>query len=269
MLWWAEFLVTKYWRLILISLAIALSLIACFSPSQKEVCIVAIAASLGDVMGEIQTEFEVTYPEMEIQTNIAASGTLQRQIEQQAPIDVFASAALEPVENLVNQNLVQASKVRIFATNRLVLIQAADSSVPINSLQDLAQPNVKRIAMGNPKTVPAGQYTVNVLGRSPDLYKALQDSNKLVFGENVRQVLTYVLNRDVDAGFVYQTDILGQGDVRLIEALDPSLTGEIAYAIAPLNNAANPEVAATFIEFVTGQKGQAILAKYGFTQPKD
>jgi len=259
----------KSWRLVLISLAIAFSLIACFSPPKKQVCIVAIAASLSDVMGEIQTEFVATYPEIEIQTNIAASGTLQRQIEQQAPIDVFASAALEPVESLVKQNLIQASAVRIFATNQLVLIQANDSPEPLNSLQDLAQPSIKRIAMGNPKTVPAGKYAENALGRSPDLYNALQQSNKLVFGENVRQVLTYVLNRDVDAGFVYRTDILSQSDLRIIEALDPSFTGEISYAIASLKNASNPKVAATFIEFVTGQKGQAILEKYGFFPPKD
>ncbi|NJN74482.1 MAG: molybdate ABC transporter substrate-binding protein [Limnothrix sp. RL_2_0] len=262
-------MIIKYWRLVLISLAIAFGLIACFSPPQKQVCIVAIAASLGDVMGEIQTEFEAIYPEMDIQANIAASGTLQRQIEQQAPLDVFASAALEPVENLVKQNLIQASAVRIFASNQLVLIQAADSLIKLNSLQDLAQSSIKKIAIGNPKTVPAGQYAVNALGRSPDLFNALQQSNKLVFGENVRQVLTYVLNRDVDAGFVYQTDILNQADVRVVEALETRLTGDIAYAIAPLRNAKNPEIAATFIEFVTSKKGQATLKKYGFAPPRD
>ncbi|MGB2925889.1 MAG: molybdate ABC transporter substrate-binding protein [Limnothrix sp.] len=271
MLWSASFLKAKYWLLWLVGLFILLNIQACSVESRqnKDVITVAIAASLGEVMGEIKMQFEQTYPDIKIQFNTASSGTLQRQIEEQASIDVFASAALEPIQNLVAKKYIQADQVKIFATNKLVLVQSSKQKNQINALQDLANSNIQRIAMGNPKTVPAGHYAKNALRRSPNLYNILKKENKLIFGENVKQVLTYIVTQNVDAGFVYQTDIYSQPDLKLIQVFEADMTGKIQYAIAPLRKTANPEIAATFIEFVTGQKGQTILAKYGFTQPKD
>ncbi|AMA09090.1 molybdate ABC transporter substrate-binding protein [Picosynechococcus sp. PCC 73109] len=252
-----------------LSIALVISLHGCTFGNSGQTLVVAIAASLTDVMAEIRTEFQTQYPDISIQFNIAASGTLQRQIEQQAPIDIFASAALEPIESLAQKEFVAAEAVQIFAENQLVLIQNQQSQPQLNRLEDLAGEDVQKIALGNPKTVPAGRYAANLLEKYPQLYQTLEQSQKLVFGENVRQVLTYVQNQSATAGFVYQTDIFQQSNLRVIESFAPELTSSILYAIAPIKVSPKQTQGQLFIDFILGRKGQAILQKYGFLPPRD
>ncbi|WP_159457026.1 MULTISPECIES: molybdate ABC transporter substrate-binding protein [Cyanophyceae] len=252
-----------------LSIALVISLHGCTFGNSGQTLVVAIAASLTDVMAEIRTEFQTQYPDISIQFNTAASGTLQRQIEQQAPIDIFASAALEPVESLAQKGFIAAEAIRIFAENQLVLIQNQQSQPQLNRLEDLAGEDVQKIALGNPKTVPAGRYAANLLEKYSQLYQTLEQSQKLVFGENVRQVLTYVQNQSATAGFVYQTDIFQQSNLRVIESFSPELTGSILYVIAPIKVSPNQTQGQLFINFILGQKGQAILQKYGFLPPRD
>ena len=249
--------------------ALLIGLYSCSLGNSQPALVVAIAASLTDVMAELRTEFQIQHPDIAIQFNTAASGTLQRQIEQQAPIDIFASAALEPLESLAQKEFVAAEAIRIFAENQLVLIQNQQNQPQLNRLADLATEEVSKVALGNPKTVPAGRYAANLLEKYPQLYQTLEESQKLVFGENVRQVLTYVQNQSVTAGFVYQTDIFQQSNLRVIESFPAELTGSILYAIAPIKASLNQAQGQLFIDFILGQQGQAILQKYGFLSPRD
>lgn len=249
--------------------ALLLGLYSCFSAVNKSTLVVAIASSLTDVMAEVRTEFQAQYPDISIQFNTAASGTLQRQIEQRAPIDIFASAALEPIQSLVQKDFISPESIRIFAQNQLVLIQTKDSKPRLKTLTDLGVNDVQKIAMGNPKTVPAGKYTANLLEKYPQLYQQLQKGQKIVFAENVRQVLTYVQNQAVVAGFVYRTDILQQSDLEIIESFPEALIAPIVYAIAPIKASPSPTQAQLFIDFVLGEQGQIILQRYGFLSPKD
>ncbi|MBV5260829.1 molybdate ABC transporter substrate-binding protein [Synechococcus moorigangaii CMS01] len=245
-----------------------MALYSCTVDNSEQTLVVAIAASLTDVMTEIQAEFQLVHPDISIQFNAAASGTLQRQIEQQAPIDIFASAALEPVESLAQKGLIEAENIQIFAQNQLVLIQDTQNQPQLNGVTDLTNADVKKVALGNPKTVPAGQYAVHLLVQYPKLYQILEQSQKLVFGENVRQVLTYVQNRSVTAGFVYRTDVFLQSDFRIVASFSPKFTGSILYAIAPIKASKNSPQAQIFIDFLFSQQAQEIFSQYGFLPPK-
>ncbi|WP_160148455.1 molybdate ABC transporter substrate-binding protein [[Leptolyngbya] sp. PCC 7376] len=238
----------------------------------QQTIVVAIASSLSDVMSEIRTEFIGSYPNVNVVFNAASSGILAQQIEQNAPIDIFASADLKIIQELINQQKINPQTNKIFAQNHLVLAAVKNSTLNVESLEELVSDEINKIALGNPKLVPAGNYAKNALRRSPsnqDLYRTLNLQQKLVFTENVRQVLTYVETQSVDAGFIYQTDLQHSQAVSQLLALDSEQTGEISYAIAPIQKTINKTGTQEFIDFVLSPQGQEIIAEYGFWMATD
>jgi molybdate transport system substrate-binding protein len=220
---------------------------------------VSAAASLTDAFRELAARFEETYPGTKVALNLAGSGVLQVQIERGAPIDVFAAAAESPMRALVAKREVEPGDVRIFASNRLVLVVPENSG--ITDLQDLATSRVRRIALGNARTAPVGGYALQALRRA-GLLPALEE--KIVPAENVRQVLQYVETRAVDAGFVYATDARQGKSIRVVEPIDEALTGAILYPIAPVAGTPHRVAAERFVDLVTGEVGREVLSRYGF-----
>lgn len=225
---------------------------------------VSAAVSLKDAFNEIgaiyreRTGREVTF-------NFGSSGALQKQIETGAPADVFASAGAVQMDALLQLGSVDAGTRKDFAHNRLVVIVPRDGR-EVASLTDLTKPEFKRIAAGNPKTVPAGQYADQAFVKAS---AADQLRPKLVYGEDVRQVLDYVVRGEVDAGLVYATDASVAGDkIRVALAIPDDLHEPIAYPIAAIKDSKHPVAAKQFIDLVLSPDGQAILAKYGFTTGK-
>ncbi len=172
-------------------------------PAAAEELTVSAAISLKNAFEEIGRQFEKSHPGVKVLFNFGASGDLARQIEAGAPVDVFASAALKDMDDLDRQGLIRPGSKTNFAGNTLVLIVPNRSPIPVKSFQDLRDERIQRIAIGNPKTVPAGRYAQEVLTRL-QLWEVLK--NKLILAENVRQVLDYVARGEVDAGLVYSTD---------------------------------------------------------------
>ena len=227
----------------------------------------AIASSLSDVMADIREEFLKQYPYTQITFNTASSGVLAKQIQQNAPVDIFASADIELVKNLV-----PSQDIEIFAQNQLVLATSTASAITIQSLEELDNPEIQTIALGNPNSVPAGKYAQIALGRSPlnlDLYQRLQEQNKLVFGENVRQVLAYLESQVAEVGFIYQTDLQQSQKVKSLLTLDSALTGEINLAIAIVNPTAEKLATREFIDFTLSGEGQKVIEQHGFLPIKD
>jgi molybdate transport system substrate-binding protein len=147
--------------------------------------------------------FEKNHKDVKVFFNFAGSGQLRTQIENGAPVDVFVPASLTDMDALIDKGMIIKESKKILATNTLVLIVKSENKMGIKSPTDLANPEIKRIATGNPDTVPAGKYAKE----SMEYYKvSTAVKNKLVFGENVRQVLDYVSRNEVDAGFVFLTD---------------------------------------------------------------
>ena len=184
------------------------------------------------------------------------------QIEGGAPVDVFASAAQKDMDEAEKKGLIQIGTRKDFTANTVVLVVPAKEKKPIKSFSDLSSGEIKRIAIGNPKTVPAGRYAEEIL-QHYRVYDAIKD--KLIFAENVRQVLDYVSRGEVDAGVIYSSDArLKATDVKVVAVAPSGSHKPVIYPIAVIKGTKVPDLAKEFIAVVTSEEGQAILRKYGF-----
>ena len=225
--------------------------------------LVFAAASLRDVFSDLGTTFERGHPGVKAQFNFAGSQTLEAQIEQGAPADVFASADTKHMDAALRAGLVDAPKV--FATNSPVIVVPADNPGHVKSLADLTK--VKRLVIGTPE-VPIGIYTMRILAKAsaqlgPDFPARVQA--RVASREfNVRQVLAKVSLGEADAGIVYRTDARSAGDkVRIVEI--PAEFNVVAdYPIATVIRAPNAELARAWVALVTGPTGQVALERAGF-----
>ncbi len=230
------------------------------APQHAAPITVSAAISLQDALDEIGRAYELGHPGAKVTFNYSGSGTLQHQIEQGAPVDVFFSAAEKQMDALESEGLILAGTRRDVATNTLVLIAPANSAL-MQNFQDLARPEIKVVALGEPATVPAGMYareTLDHLG----LLAAVQ--KKTVYAKDVRQVLTYVETGNADAGIVYQTDARISSRVR-VAAMAPADSHEpIVYPLAIVKATKNIAAARAFLEYLAGPEARAIFVKYGF-----
>lgn len=230
------------------------------APASGEVTVSA-AASLHDAFQEIGKQYEARYGRR-VSFNFGASGALQKQIEAAAPVDVFASAGVQQMDALAAKNLIDRETRRDFASNDLVVVTPQGAASSVNSFADLDAATVKRIAVGNPRTVPAGQYAEQVFNK---LGLAEKLRTKFILAEDVRQVLDYVARGEADAGVVYRTDAQAAGgSVRIAAAAPENSHDPILYPIAVIRESRNAETARAFVELVTGAEGQAVLRRYGF-----
>ena len=194
--------------------------------------------------------------------NFGASGLLQRQIEAGAPVDVFASAGATQMDELQAKGLILQDSRRDFARNALELIVPAGQKITFSSFSDLSGPGLRRLAIGNPRTVPAGHYAEQTL-RSLKIWETLQ--SRLILAEDVRQVLDYVVRGEVDAGIVYATDVpIAAGRVFDVARAPEQTHDPILYPVAVVKDARQKGAALRFVDLVSGADGQKILAKYGF-----
>jgi len=224
---------------------------------------VSAAASLTNAFAEIGKAYEASHPGSKVLFNFGASGSLLQQIARGAPVDVFATADLDTMDRAQKQNLIVRQTRVNFATNALVLVAPIDARQGVSGVAGLSKPEVARIALGIPDSVPAGRYAKEAL-ESAGLWVSLKD--KFVFGQNVRQVLDYVARGEVDAGIVYRTDAQTmKAKVALVSEL-PVKTA-ILYPISVVKGGGNEKSARAFIDLVRSEQGQAILAKYGFQAP--
>jgi molybdate transport system substrate-binding protein len=224
---------------------------------------VSAAASLTNAFKELSQSFEAANPGDKVLLNFAASDALVQQIAKGAPVDVLASADQDAMDKAEVQHLLAQGSRRNFASNRLVLIVPANSTLPIKSLADLTLPAVAKITMGNPAGVPVGRYAKEALEKA-GLWAAVEP--KLIYGASVRQSLDYVARGEVDAGFVYVTDVGAQKD-KVKAALAVPGAGPVTYPIAAIRTAPNAAGASKFLAHVHSAAGQATLARHGFGKP--
>jgi len=220
------------------------------------------AISLKDALDEIKQAYEQANPGVTIATNYGASGTLQLQIEQGAPVDVYISAAPKQMDALASKGLLLEGTRKNLLRNEVVLIVPKDSSTRISSFQDLTGANVKQVALGEPTVVPAGQYAKEVLTKL-GIYDAV--NAKAVLAKDVRQVLTYVETGNVDAGIVYKTDALSSSKVRIVAEAPADSHAPVLYPVAVIKDSKNPAAAKQFEDFLASPKGTEIFRKYGFS----
>lgn len=246
-------------------LTLLLFLPACHEGTAANEIIVSAAVSLKDGLNEI-AQLNEQRNNVKVHFNFGASGALQKQIESGAPVDVFASAGAKQMDQLAAKELIVSSSRTDFARNVLVLIEPPNSSA-IASFADLSKPEIKKIAVGNFKTVPAGQYTEQTLNKL-QLLPGIR--SKLISAEDVRQVLDYVVRGEVDAGIVYSSDVLSAGaKVKEVVRAPEDSHDPVRYPIAIVKDSKHKDAAQKFIELVLSPDGQKILAKYGFLTIKE
>ena len=261
----------RIWLLIGLMI-MALALVGCSSQpastptpttqAQPVTLTVAAAASLTDVAKELQTVYSTKHPNVSIAYTLAASGTLQQQIEQGAPVDLFISAGKSQMDALEQKGLIVTATRKNVVGNELVLVASKDSK--LNAFDGLKDVTVKKIAIGTPESVPAGQYakdTLTTLG----MWDQLQP--KLIQAKDVRSVLNYVETGEVDAGLVYRTDAATSDKVKIVAAAPAGSSKPIIYPMAIIASSKHQQEAQQFEDFLASAEATQLFEKYGFTKP--
>lgn len=221
---------------------------------------ISVAASAQDVMQDIQTAYQTATPNVAITYNVGPSGSLAQQISQGAPTDIFLSASDPWMDALEDQGLILDGSRQDLLLNTLVLIVPRNQP-GISGFADLTTDRVSKLAIGEPDSVPAGGYAKETL-ISLNMFDALQ--TKLVFGKDVRQLMSYVATGNVDAGLVYATDARRSDQVEIVSTASEDMHSPILYPVGVIATSNHQEAAQDFIDFLSSDPAVAIFEDYGF-----
>lgn len=220
---------------------------------------ISAAASLQDAAGELKTLYESKNSDTKITMNLASSGTLQKQIEEGAPADLFISAGKSQMDALSQKGLIIEESRKDLLGNELVLVAGKNSTLA--GFEGLTGESVKKISIGTPETVPAGQYAKETL-TTLKLWDQLQP--KMVLAKDVRQVLTYVETGNVDAGLVYRTDAATSVSIKILAAAPAGSNKPILYPMAVVKSTKYQKQTEEFAKFLQSDEAVKIFEKYGF-----
>lgn len=216
----------------------------------------SVAASLKEVINELSDSFAKTHHGVKFVKNYGASGALARQIESGAPSDIFISANLEWMDYARNKKLVDSGSIATFTYNSLVFAGAAGKA---SSMGDMLK--LERIAIGSPKSVPAGEYATEAFKKA-GIDKQLE--KKLVMAKDVRECLMYAERGEVDGAFVYRTDALLAKQAKILFAVPQELYQRVTYPLALTVAGAKNKDAAAFFTYLNSEEAKTVLLKYGF-----
>ena len=222
---------------------------------------ISAAASLKEAMSELEPLFTEKNPNISLTFNFGASGSLQQQIEQGAPCDLFISAGKKQMTALADKDLLVSDTNKDLVKNRLVLISTDNTEV--TTLDDLTTDKVKTIAVGEPSSVPAGKYADEVL---ENLKIKSEIESKLVFAKDVKEVLAWSTSENADVGFVYLSDALNNDTAKIIETIPEDLHSPITYPLAVIKDSKNVDAAKAFEDFLFSDQAQQVFEKYGYNK---
>jgi molybdate transport system substrate-binding protein len=230
------------------------------STQPDDALMISAASSLQDALRQIQPVYEQESGQ-KLRLNFLGSGQLLMQIEQGADVDLFISASSRQVDQLVARHMVFDQPFDVLG-NELVLIVPKDATEAPRDFSDLADERFKRIAMGEPQAVPAGDYAGQVL-RKLDI--AAKVKPRLVYGASVRQVLQYVQRGEVDAGIVYASDAHEAGDsVKVVASADPAWHEPIVYRAAVIASSSRKPEARALLKYLLSDAAQDVFHSHGF-----
>lgn len=242
------------------ALLLALYVLSGCRAAHQPTITLSVAASLQDAIIEVEGSYRHQHGSVVFRNNFGSSGTLAREIEEGAPVDAIISAGAKQVDDLEAKGLLVPGTRRDLLINSLVLIAPQDST--LNSFSGLTSASVRLIALGDPATVPAGQYGQQTL-ENLNLYDKVKA--KIVLGKDVRQVLTYVESGNADAGLVYATDALISKQVRVVAIAPDSSHSPIVYPLAIVAGAHKERDVSAFLSYLSSDVAKAIFVKHGFT----
>jgi molybdate transport system substrate-binding protein len=242
------------------ALALALSSLGWSPATQAAEVLVSAAASLTDALTEIGRAYE-SNGKARVRFNFGSSSELARQIDEGAPADIYFSADLEKMDALERKGRIDPATRKNLLSNRLVLVVPKDSKLNLRAPKDLLRPEVKRIALAQPETVPVGIYVKTYL-ESEGLCEKV--ASKIIPVLDVRATLTSVESGNVDAGFVYKTDAAISKKTKVFYEVPLDKGPKIVYPAAAIKESKNKEAAGDFLKFVSSQAGKKVFRKYGF-----
>lgn len=222
---------------------------------------ISAAASLKDSMDVIQHTYQEEHPEVTLKFNFGASGSLQQQISQGAPVDLFFSAAEDKFDLLVEEGIIANEDGLDLLGNELVLVVPKEEQ-SIKGFEDLAKAEVDKISIGTPETVPAGKYAKESFEKQ-GIWEEIE--SKVVYAKDVRQVLSYVETGNVKAGIVYKTDALVSDKVEIVASANPATHTPIIYPVGIIKASKQYEAAKEFYEYLQSDDALKVFEEYGFT----
>jgi len=252
---------------ILLSLMLVIGLAGCSKSNtgkadEKTVITVSAASSLKDALDEINSKYMQTHSGITVTINYGASGALQQQIEQGAGVDLFFSAAAKQMDQLKSKGLIVAETERNVLGNQLVLVVPSDSKVDLQEFVGVTTADIKKLALGEPGSVPAGQYAQEVFTKL-----GIMDGvkSKVVYGQNVKEVLSWVETGNADAGVVYASDAKVSTKVKVMATAAEDTHSPIVYPAAVIKSSKNQDAAKAFLDYLGSSEAKAIFENKGFT----
>jgi molybdate transport system substrate-binding protein len=227
---------------------------------EETTILLAAAASLKNVLDDkLIPLFEKKYPNIKVDVTYDSSGKLQSQIEEGADVDIFMSAAMKQMNELDEQGMILEDSIVELLENKIVLIVPKGSNTSISSFEGIL--DAERIAVGDPESVPAGQYAQESF---TNLNMWDQVLEKASLGTNVTEVLNWVAEGSADAGIVYSTDAASNENVEVVAAAPEGSVSKVIYPIGVIKASTNEAAAKTFIEFLQSEEALNIFESYGF-----
>ncbi|KGX92567.1 molybdenum ABC transporter substrate-binding protein [Pontibacillus halophilus JSM 076056 = DSM 19796] len=241
-----------------ISFLLIFLLVGCQTEEEERTLRISVASSLTNVMEEVEQAYEQEHPSIDLLINYGSSGTLAHQIDRGAPADVFLPASTEWMEFVMEKGLIDESTYHELAYNELVVASKEGESY---NFQDLLDKKVDSFAMGEPESVPAGTYAKEALGEQ---WETVQD--KAVFAKNVRQVASYIKTGNVDAGFVYRSDVMTLEGLTSLSVVPKERYSQIVYPGAVVALSERSEEAEAFLAYLRSKESQEIFHAHGFKE---
>ena len=230
--------------------------------SQTELTILA-AASLTDVCDEIKKRYEAEHEGVTLNFSYGSSGALQTQIEEGAPADIFFSAAAKQMDALNEEGLMDSDSIVKLLENKIVLVVPADSDIDLTSFEDVVTDKVFMIGLGEPESVPAGQYAEEVFTSLGVLDQVKVKAN---YGSDVRTVLSWVETGAVDCGIVYATDAYSTDGVKIVAEAPEGSCRQVIYPVGIVKGSEHAEAAADFTAYLQERETLALFESYGFSR---
>lgn len=231
---------------------------------EKVELLVSAAASMTDVLGELSEMYKSVDSNTSLIFTFGSSGALQAQIEEGAPVDIFMSAAQKQMKALEEKDLLVNDTIKTLLVNKVVLITPKDDKIGIASFEDLAiNDKIQKIALGDPSNVPVGQYseeiftTLNILD---------EITAKAIYGSDVRTVLTWVENGEVDCGVVYATDAMSSDSINIVTEAPEGSHKEVTYPVAVIKSSKYADKSKAFLDFLQTEEAAKVFEKYGFSK---
>jgi molybdate transport system substrate-binding protein len=230
-------------------------------PTTKTELLISADTSLKESLLAVQAVFQKENPDIQLQMNFGASGQLEQQIQQGAQVDLFLSAGQKQMDDLLKQQRIDADSKTNVVQNQLVVI-TPKSGAALSSLDDLVRPDIKKVAVGDPASVPVGTYAKQSL----EFYNSWDSmQSKLVFTKDVGQIISDVESGNADAGIVYKTDAMTSQTVQVACVIPDQSHSPILYAAGIVSTSKHKPAAKRFAAFLKGEEAKRMFQQYGFT----